>query len=212
MSHPNLSKQGNMMKTYTKLFCSALLLFLITLAGCSKKPTVADRWMDEAYDGRQYGKILVIGAAEKITFRNLFEGEFVNQFKSQGIDAIPSYEILPYNNMLTRETVLSAVEKSDIDSVLITSLVERSQKKIYYSKNTGNPYAYYNTLYPGIQRPDKTASFEVEILLLKSNLYDVRSEKLIWSMTSESEFMYKFKSMSSAITLVINKLREDGLI
>lgn len=96
------------MKAYTKLFSSILTLSLIILAGCAKNPTVTDLWVDEAYDGKQYGKILVIGAAEKITFRNLFEGEFVKQLKSRGIEAIPSYVILPDNAMLTREIILSA--------------------------------------------------------------------------------------------------------
>jgi len=45
------------------------------LNACSSIPKTTEIWMDEAYDGKQYGKILVIGAAEKITFRNLFEGE-----------------------------------------------------------------------------------------------------------------------------------------
>jgi hypothetical protein len=206
------------MKIFAKLFCSVLLLFLMALAGCSKKPTVTDLWIDEAYDGYQYGKILVIGAAEKITFRNLFEGELVNRLRSQGIDAIPSYEILPYNNMLTRETVLAAVEKYAIDSVLITSLADRSKKTVYYTLDGGNPYAYYNDLYitmhsPGrIPKPATSGSYDIDILFLKTNLYDVQSEKLIWSMTSESEFLYKMESLDSAISLVIKKLREDGLI
>jgi len=200
------------MKTYAKLFCSLLILFLLTLAGCSSKATITDFWLDESYDGRQFGKILVIGAAEKITFRNLFEGELVNQLRSQGIDAFPSYEVLPYNNMLTRETVLSLVEKSDIDSVLITSLVERSKKTVYYSLDSGNPYVYYTGIYNTIRSPGRSASYDIEILFLKTNLYDVKSEKLIWSMTSESEYKYNIKSINSAIELVINKLQKDGLI
>lgn len=201
-----------MMKIHTKLFASALMLFLITLAGCSKKPIVTDFWIDEAYDGQQYGTILVIGAAEKITFRNLFEGELVRQLKRQGINAIPSYEILPYNNMLTRETVISAIEKSAIDSVLITSLVDRGKKTVYYSLDGGNPYVYYSGIYKTISGPGNTASYDIDILYLKTNLYDARSEKLIWSMTSESEYRYNINSLNSAISLVINKLRQDGLI
>lgn len=200
------------MKIFAKLFCGLLVLFLINLGACAQKPTVTDLWLDDTYDGRQYGKILVIGAAEKITFRNLFEGELVQQLQKMGIEAIPSYEILPYNNMLTRETVLSAVEKYDVDCVLITSLVDRTKKTVYYSLKGTNPYTYYNGLYDEIRRPGQTASYDVDILFLKTNLYDVQSEKLVWSMISESEFKYKSKSLNSAISLVISKLRENGLI
>ena len=200
------------MKTHVKLFCSAFILFLLILAGCTKNPTVTDLWLDEAYDGKQYGKILVIGAAEKITFRTLFEGELVKQLKSRGVEAIPSYIILPDNEMLTREIILSAIEKSDIDSVLITSLAERSKRTVYYSIEGSSPYAYYNGLYTTMRNSGKTTSYDIEILFLKTNFYDVESENLIWSMTSESEIRYKAKSLSSAASLVINKLRDDDLI
>ena len=67
------------MKVHQKLFCSILILFVVILAGCTKKPAVTDLWLDEAYDGKQYGNVLVIGVAEKMTFRNLFEGQIVRQ-------------------------------------------------------------------------------------------------------------------------------------
>ena len=200
------------MKLYAKILYTLLILFLLTLSGCSSKPIITDSWIDENYDGRQFGKILVIGAAEKITFRNLYEGELVQQLQNKGIEAIPSYEILPYNNMLTREIVLSAIEKSDIDSVLITSLVDRSQKTIYYAIDNSSFYSYYSGYYKEINKNVKTASYEIPVLHLKTNLYDVRSEKLIWSMTSESEYKYNIKSINSAIALILERLREDGLI
>jgi hypothetical protein len=168
--------------------------------------------MDEAYDGKQYGKILVIGAAEKITFRTLFEGELVKQLKSQGVEAIPSYVFLPDNKKLTREIILSAIEKSDIDSVLITSLANRSKRTVYYSIGGKNPYEYYNSIYNTMHGPGGTGSYNIDILFLKTNLYDARSEKLIWSMTSESEIRYNLKGLNFAATLVINKLRDDDLI
>jgi hypothetical protein len=61
------------MKACVKIFYSILILFLLTLAGCTKNPAVTDLWMDEAYTGEKYEKILIIGAAEKVTFRNLFK-------------------------------------------------------------------------------------------------------------------------------------------
>jgi hypothetical protein len=64
-----------------------------------------------------------------MTFRNLFEGQIVRQLKERGVEAVPSYIILPENKELTREIVLSATEKSNIDSVLINSLAGKSKKQ-----------------------------------------------------------------------------------
>ena len=205
------------MNTNTKVFYCALILSLIILAGCSKKPAVNDIWLDETYYGRQYESVLVIGIAEKITFRNLFEGNLVSQLRKTGIEAFPSYEILPYTNMLTREAVLTAVKKYAIDSVLITSLVGRDKKTIYYSEGNAdysNPYSYNTFVNDAIYSPGRggTGSYDIDVLFLKTNLYDVTSEKLVWSMVSETEFKYKTNSLNAAIKLVIDKLREDGLI
>ena len=200
------------MRTYAEIFyCILILLLLVT--GCTKSPTVTDFRMDEAYDGKQYGKILVIAAAEKLTFRSIFEGELVKQLKSRGIDAIRSYVILPDNKMLTREIILSAIEKSDIDSVLITSLAGRSKETVFYYQSGDDPYTYYNRSISDLGPVGGgVSSYDIEILFLKTNLYDVRSEKLIWSMTLESKIRYNSKSLNRAITLIINKLRDDELI
>jgi len=203
------------MNTNTKVFYCALILSLIILAGCSKKQAVTDIWLDETYYGRQYETVLVIGIAEKITFRNLFEGNLVSQLRKTGIEAFPSYEILPYTNMLTREAVLTAVQKYAIDSVLITSLVGRDTKTIYYSEGNAdysNPYSYSSFVNNAINKSGQTGSYDIDVLFLKTNLYDVTSEKLVWSMVSETEFKYKTNSLNAAIKLVIDKLRADGLI
>ena len=213
----NHSNQVKTMNTNTKVLYCALILLLMILAGCSTKPVVNDIWLDEIYYGRQYETVLVIGIAEKITFRNLFEGNLVSQLRKTGIEAFPSYEILPYTNMLTREAVLAAVEKYAIDSVLITSLVGRDKKTIYYSEGNAdysNPYSYNRFVNDAIYGPGRggTGSYDIDVLFLKTNLYDVTSEKLVWSLTSETEFKYQMKSLNAAIKLIINKLREDGLI
>jgi hypothetical protein len=201
------------MKVSVKIFSSILILSLITLAGCTKSPTVSDLSMDEAYVGEKYGNILVIGAAEKITFRNLFEGELVRQLENRGVGAVASTLVLPDSDMLTRDIILTAIRKSDIDSVLITSLADRSMKEVYYSINAQDPYVYHSSI-RGTFRTGSgpTASYGIDILFLKSNLYDVRTEKLIWSMTSESEFKDTDKSLKSAVKFLVNKLRDDGLI
>ena len=147
-----------------------------------------------------------------MTFKNLFEGQIVRQLKERGVEAVPSYIILPENKELTREIALSAIEKSTIDSVLITSLAGKSKKTVLYSTSDINPYTYFNSSYSLIQYSGTKSSYNVEAFFLKTDLYDVSSEKLFWSMAYESEVTYNTKSLSSVVTFVVNQLRDDGLI
>ncbi len=192
---------------------TVLLAFLFLIVGCSA-PKVTDSWMDDAYINSKIEKVLIIGAAEKITFRNLFEGMFVEQLNQKGIEAIPSYTLIQPNKMLSKKTILKTVGKHNIDAVIITALADRKEKTKYYSAPSGNYYNYYTTVYGIYGKPSRTKgkSYDVPILVLKTNLYDVKTEKLIWSITSESEFQYNIDSLNSAIDLLINSLAKDGLI
>jgi hypothetical protein len=208
--YPNGDKSMN---GIFKLFsCLSVILFLLITA-CTA-PKVTDNWMDEAYKESKIEKVLVIGAAKKITFRNLFEGMLVEQLNQKGIEAIPSYTLIQPDKMLSKKTILKTVEKHNIDAVIITVLADRQEKTKYYSAPSVNYFNFYSSVY-GVYGPLSRAgakSYEVSILFLKTNLYDVKTEKLIWTITSESELQYNIDSMEAATELIIESLAKDGFI
>jgi len=202
------------MNSYLKPYLGIIFVVLISLNGCSSVPKTTEIWMDETYTGSQITKVLVVGVAEKITFRALYEGEFAEQLAKKGIEAIPSYRVMQPHETLSRATILPLVEKLGIDTVIVTSLIDRKKKTVYYQVDSGNLYTYYSGI-RGISvagQSGSTGSYDVPILVLKTNLYDVGTEKLFWSITSESEYRYKMKSLNSAIDFVINALTKDDLI
>jgi hypothetical protein len=194
-----------------KLFCGIIIFPLLLLNACTSVPKTTEIWLDENYLNSKFNKILVIGDAPKITFRNLFEGELVDQLKKKNIEAIPSYALMQPNTPLSKATVLPIVEKQNIDAVIVSSLIDRKFKKVYYEADSGNVYTYFKGVY-GVSKSRPTTHYDVPVLVLKTNLYDVNTEKLVWSITSESEYKYNFESINSAIELIIKSLSQDGLI
>ena len=202
------------MNNYLKPYLGIIFLVLISLNGCSSVPKTTEVWMDETYTSSQITKVLIVGVAEKITFRTLFEGYFAKQLAQKGIEAIPSYTVMQPHETLSKSTILPLVEKLGIDTVIVTSLIDKKQKTVYYQVDSGNLYTYYSGI-RGISvsgQSGSTGSYDVPILVLKTNLYDVGTEKLFWSVTSESEYRYNMKSLNSAIDFVISTLAEDDLI
>jgi hypothetical protein len=195
-----------------RLHLGIIFLSLVMLNACSSVPKTTEIWMDEAYVGSRVNKVLVIGVAEKITFQTLFEGKFADQLKKKGLEAVPSYTVMQPNQSLSKATVLPLVEKLGIDAVIVTSLIDRKEKTVFYQVNSGNLYNYYNGMQSTYVKSGKTASYKVPILVLRTNLYDVNTEKLVWSITSESEFSYKMDSLDSAIEFLIKSLAKDSLI
>ena len=210
--YPNGDKSMN---GIFKLFsCLSVILFLLITA-CTA-PKITDNWMDEAYKESKIEKVLVIGAAKKITFRNLFEGMLVEQLNQKGIEAIPSYTLIQPDKMLAKKTILKTVEKHNIDAVIITVLAGRQEITKYYSAPSinSNYFNFYRSVsgnYGNFGRAG-AKSYEVSILFLKTNLYDVKTEKLIWTITSESELQYNIDSMEAATELIIESLAKDGFI
>ena len=180
-------------------------MLLIALAGCVKSPTVYEHWMDETYKGKQYEKILIIGVADKVTGRSLFEGEVARQLQSRGVEAVRSYTILPDNEMLTKEIILNVVREFNIDGVLFTFVADRRNKTVYYQN--ADLYTYYNN----VMNVGATASYDIEVLSLITNFYDVKSEGRIWTMDYDFE-RRGVKTFNLAIKFVIDTLQKDGLI
>lgn len=189
-----------------------LISFLFLLAGCGAIKSAPNTWVDDAYLGRQFESVLVIGVAQKLTYQNFLEGELVRRIKKTGISAFPSSAVLIYTNKFKRETVFDAVEKLSVDSFLIISLVpgDREEKTVYDSLKDTNPYTYFSGLTapsPEIRIARGTSEF-----FLKAVLYDAASEKLAWSLTSQKPFSHSAKSLDAAARLIVNTLRKQGLI
>jgi hypothetical protein len=83
-----------------------------------------------------------------------------------------------------------------------------------YNKYKDNWYGYYSVTYRDALARHK---YDDEILHLETNLYDVRTEKLIWSAVS-STYLLDHRSTSipkeiqSFIKLMIKNLSEEKLI
>ena len=181
----------------------------MVLAGCAKSPTLVDSWMDEAYTGKKYKKILVIGKADTITGRRLFEGKVAKKLQSRGVEAVRSYTILPDDEMLTKEIILNVVREFNIDGVLFTFVADRRNKTVYYQD--ADLYTSYNNVM-NVGNVGAISSYDIEVLSLITNFYDVKSEGRIWTMDYDFERRYGVKSFNLAIKFVIDTLQESGLI
>jgi hypothetical protein len=180
-----------MKKMLRYLFKSSGLAILsaMLLTACAV-PQLNSVWKDPAYQTRP-ARIMVIGVARKPLDRRIFEDEFVLQLKARGTEAIASYTILPGMQQNDREAIAAKVKELGADTVLITRLVSRSIRPISMQ---GAPYVpppfhlswpdYYGNSYVYMYTTDYVALDEYAVL--EANLYEARSDKLIWAASSET--------------------------
>ena len=200
------------------LFSVMLIIIPCFLAACtaaSRSSTVmTDTWNDKTYQGKPQ-KIIVIMVARYPDTRNMFEDRFVGELSNRGNNAFQSYSVIPYEHLRDKELVKSKIKSSDADTVLISRLVDT---KTIESYNPGMIYVvpdpYYDWWgYYAVVFADYGYTGDVSVAYIETNLYDVKTAKLIWSGHSKTERTYGEQELITAfIQRIIKKLSSAGLI
>ena len=117
---------------------------------------------------------------------------------------------MPPNLELKKETILNTVNQYENDAVIITHLIGKEEKEVYTRGGTPHRglYGFYRNRYshPGYS----STSTDIR---LETNLYDVKTEKLIWSGRSNTWSQDSTDQViNDVIKAVINNLQKNKLI
>jgi hypothetical protein len=204
----------SLMKQSSAKWFGYLFSFVFLIISCAGTE-LTHKQINEAYKGKPVSNILVIGITGNEDSRRFFERKFVAQLKSVGVEAISSEDAIPMpaDLKLTKEMILNAVNQFKNDAVIITHLIDKEEKEVV--TRGGQAYrGYYDFYYnrfsysndPGYSSTSKTARLE-------TNLYDVKTEKLIWSGQSKTWSKdSKYQIINDVIKVVIDDLQKNKLI
>jgi hypothetical protein len=193
------------------------MLFILSLliTACSST-RLSHVHVDEAYNEGPVSDILIIGVTREEDVRRSFENKFVKEFSAAGVEAVSSFGLLdiPEDKKLEKKDILRVIDEQDNDAVIITRLIGVDKKEVWepiapHRVNRGY-YGYYNHAfdhaYGGVYR---THTF----VKLETNLYNAKTEELIWSGRSETwNPKSNAKLLDEVIKTVIKDLEKKGLI
>ncbi len=201
------------MKTKMAFCFLPMGIALVLLASCAPTTKVNAVWKDEHYPG-PIRKIAVIGASEKVAVRNLFEDEFVRELTIHGTDALASHTVLSIAQLADKEKAAAKIKSLGADTVLIARLVDR---KTVQTSVPSQPYIipyYYSSwsnYYGQIIAPEYV--FHDDYAYVETNLYDLKTENLIWSARSETWMVETDQTLIKAfIKVMIDRLSADKII
>ncbi len=205
------------------------LACLGVLASCATT-SLTNTWRDPGYTGGALKKLLVVGITRDATIRRTFEDIFSAQLKSRGVEAIPSYTLIPEDGQADEATLRAAVKKSGVDAVITTRVVgidQRTATSPGYVQSYGAPvypypfaigvpppgvgfYGYYANTWSYYQPP---TTYTYEEATLETSLFDAASGKLVWVATSVTfETQATAKASSELAKIIIDQLTKDKLI
>lgn len=201
------------MKRSTKLFCFLLCVCVPLFVSCAATK-IHDSWKDREYQGHPQN-MAVIMAARTEYLREMFEGRFAAELRARGINAVQSHKLVTFEELKDRELVKSRIKSSDADTVLISRLVDSKTIDTYEPGQIhGIPvhYAYWGTYYQ-VVFIDYGYTGDIQVAQIETNLYDVKTEKLIWSARSKVERSYGEQQLINMfIDRILKKLSSDDII
>jgi len=202
------------LKVFVLLVMSAAFLISCATSPSRSTTVMTDTWKDKNYTGKPQ-KILMIMAARSSDMRNLFEDRFSGELQTRGNNADQSYTLIPFEQLRDKEIVKSKIRSSGADAVIISRLVDT---KTIESYNPGMiyvvPASYYDWWgYYAVVFADYGYTGDVAVSYIETNVYDVKTEKLVWSGHSKTERAYGEQELITAfIQRMIKKLSSAGII
>jgi hypothetical protein len=160
-----------------------------------------------------------MGVSRQPVRKRFFEDEFVRQLQARGVSSTSSYRIFPSDGMLEKNIVLSKIRDKGIDTFLITRMVDKKTVETYVPgtvhytppRTHRRWHGYYAASYGAVYEPGYTVRDEV--VVLETNLYDAKSEELIWTALSETvKDGSEERVIKNFIKLIVKNLSEKNLI
>ena len=194
---------------------SILVLCVLAFFSSSCASTrITDVWKAEDYQGKAE-KIVVIMAAKEAESRKLFEDRFVAVLRARGNNAMQSYQIISLEQLPDRELVKAKITESGADTVLISRLVNLKTIESYVpGQRYVVPNAYYGWgPYYTVVLADYGHTADTRVVYIETNLYNIQTEKLIWSAHSRTERTEGQQQLIKAFAdIMTNKLASDRII
>lgn len=199
----------------------AFLLFLCTLFGSCSANRLLSSWNDPSFVEHSMATVLIVGIAKDETKRRIYEDTFADSLARTNTPSVASYTVSKQSIEPTKEALENAIKKTAAKTVLITHMISEGEKGFYQPSNRtietnsysnyGGLYSYYPFIYNAVY---SSGSYQSSTkVILETNLYDVETEKLIWSARSESiDPVMTRKFYQQLIDLFLNDLSKKNLL
>lgn len=211
------------MKVYNSFLVAGLLAVL--LSACSTSTMITGSWRKPNATASGYHNIFIAALTSNIPVKQSVESGLQQQLQQKGFTVEKSTDVFPPNFSTqtgqTRELVLGKIQSVGADAILTIALLKQETESRYIPGAGGyfpgrygyygRFWNYYNNFYPSVYSPGYYD--QSKVYYLETNLYDARTEDLVWAAQSKT---YDPANVDSFIKDYLKSIHEqmvkDGLI
>jgi hypothetical protein len=169
---------------------------VLAVAGCTTSK-ITSTWKAESTVPQKYNKIMVLGLIREAdrTIQENMENHFVNDLKELGYNAVSSlqeYGPRAFDKM-EEEAAVAKLKTSGVDAVITIVLLDKEKERRYVAGYVHySPYGYYYNRFWGYRAALYRRIYEPGYYVTntryfwESNLYDMHTQKLVFSVQTQS--------------------------
>ncbi|MCK9450305.1 MAG: hypothetical protein M0Q90_01305 [Bacteroidales bacterium] len=206
----------------SKLFFLALtFLFLVS---CQSTQQITGSYVNkEAIPENPFKKVFIMVMAHKDAPRAAVENQLADAAAKRGIKTVMSSDVFPIGFLAdkpTKEEFAAEMRKHGCDAAFTVTLLHEQTQERYVPGSQGAPYVaypfygsyynYYNMRYSYVYDPGYYTTDQ--IYFIEGNLYDLSTDKLVWSLQSKSYDPGTLTAFGKTYAdMVFYQLRKEGL-
>ena len=173
------------------------------LFACSCQSTrIADVWVSKEPHPGKFKRLMIVALAQTPGLRAQYENNFADKLANAHVLAVASINLVPDVKAIDRKTVEAWSVEYGLDAVVVTRVVnvERKTKYVPPVYTMGGWYGGWAVASSPGQVVENTT------ISLETDLFDAKSEKLIYSAVTKT---FDPSSRTKAVHAVIDALVED---
>jgi hypothetical protein len=202
-----------MIKIQKTVMVAMAVHLLFFSASCAPTTKLTRVWKDDTYKGGFLRSIMVVDLSKNTLRGKMLEDAFVKQFKRKGVRATASGAQVSSNTALDVDTIRAEAQRLKMEAIFVTHFVSVKDKAVFIHPSI--PPAPGEKSFASYYSSAQYSGRDVEEtdVGMKSNLYETSTEKLIWSVSSESiDANTVDELVESLAKVVLKNLRQDKLI
>ena len=172
-----------------------LMIFLlcVTAVSCAPSTTLVQQWADPSYTDAPASSMVIIAVSDTERRVKIWESAFSTALGRTSVTPVLGSTLVPIGAAAEEEVLMKAIRESNADLVALTRLVSVDREETYIPGSTSYyapasaAYGFYPYYYSSVDVVSTPGYYQTDkIYTLETNVYDVGTEKLIWSGVTET--------------------------
>jgi len=196
----------------SKLIASLVILILIS---CSPSSQFTNLYVDDAYKGMQFKKVLVVGMAKEDWEKKVYENEFRKDLMTHNVEVLTAWQELPKGETISKDVFYKYFSDKNIDAVFVVMAAGSKTEETMTSGGSSNVYVGFYGFYVSSAQYfySPVTTSEETIVYMKTNIYETSKGTLIWSVKSQSFEPQNTGDVIKTVSYnIVNELAQQGYI